>query len=178
MPMPMHYHLQQKTLKPFSVHYFLTPRAGTHEFVWSMWQSLGCWTSVARSNWFCSQILRYQRLPFKDSLLERPCADCGKMHFALPPRKSSHPPPYARASRSSPIRRKQILYGTWIGCAVLATITIYLATRLLSASPDRIPGGSSDAVIVTMIDPENMSNEYIRRIKENRQDYADRHGLT
>lgn len=99
------------------------------------------------------------------------------MHFALPPRKSSHPPPYARASRSSPIRRKQLQFGAWIGCAALAAITIYLVTRLLSFSPDRIPGGTSEAVIVTLIDPEHMSNEYISRIKENRQDYADRHGI-
>lgn len=31
-------------------------------------------------------------------------------------------------------------------------------------------------MIVTLIDPESMSQEYISRIKENRIDYADRHG--
>lgn len=99
------------------------------------------------------------------------------MHFALPPRKSSHPPPYARSLRSSPIRRKQIQLGAWVGCAALATLTIYLVLRLLSFSPDRIPGGTSDAVIVTLIDPEHMSDSYISRIKENRKDYANRHGF-
>ena len=54
---------------------------------------------------------------------------------------------------------------------------IYLASRLFSFSPDRIPGGTSEAVIVTLIDPEHMSDEYISKIKENRQDYADRHGI-
>lgn len=56
-------------------------------------------------------------------------------------------------------------------------MTIYLATQLLSYSPDRIPGGTSEAVIVTLIDQEHMSKEYISMIKENRQDYADRHGI-
>lgn len=98
------------------------------------------------------------------------------MHFALPPRKLSHPPPYARASRSSPIRRKQLQFGLWIGCAALATITIYLAAQLLAFSPDRIPSGTSETVLVTLIDPEHMSKEYISMIKENRQHYADRHG--
>lgn len=56
-------------------------------------------------------------------------------------------------------------------------ITIYLVTRLLSFSPDRTLAGTPEAVIVTLIDPDNMSNEYISRIKENRQDYADRHGM-
>lgn len=97
-----------------------------------------------------------------------------KMHFALPPRKSSHPPPYERAFKSSPIRRKQLQLGAIIACAAL--LLIWLGSRLLSSSPDRPPTGTPDAVVVTMLDPDSMSQEYMNRIKENRIDYADRYG--
>ncbi|MCJ1268041.1 hypothetical protein MMC22_007927 [Lobaria immixta] len=96
------------------------------------------------------------------------------MHFALPPRKSSHPPPYARSSKSSPARRKQIQLGALVACAALALI--YLATRIFSSSPDRVPPGTPETVIVTLIDPEYMSKDYVSRIMENRINYADRHG--
>ncbi len=97
-----------------------------------------------------------------------------KMHFALPPRKSSHPPPYERASKSSPVRRKQLQLGAIIACVAL--VLIYLASSLLSSSPDRVPAGTPESVVVTVLDPETMSKEYIARIKANRIDYADRHG--
>lgn len=96
------------------------------------------------------------------------------MHFALPPRKSSHPPPYARSSKSSPARRKQIQLGALVACATLALI--YLATRIFSSSPVRVPPGTPETVIVTLIDPEYMSKDYVSRIKENRVNYANRHG--
>lgn len=96
------------------------------------------------------------------------------MHFALPPRKSSHPPPYERAFKSSPIRRKQLQLGATIACAAL--ILIWLCSRLMSSSPDRPPAGTPEAVVVTMLDPDSMSKEYMNKIKENRIDYADRYG--
>lgn len=95
------------------------------------------------------------------------------MHFALPPRKTSHPPPYARISRSSTIRRKQLQFGGILACAAL--FVIFLISRLSSSSP-RAPAGTPNVVIVTVLDRDGMSKDYIRNIEENRKDYAARHG--
>lgn len=97
------------------------------------------------------------------------------MHFALPPRKTSHPPPYTRTYRSTPIRRKQLQFGGIIACAAL--VLIYLATRLFVDSPERTPLGTPETVIVTLLDPDGMSKEYMSRIIENRKHYAAKQGL-
>lgn len=96
------------------------------------------------------------------------------MHFALPPRKTSHPPPYARPYRSSTIRRRQLQKGAILASA--AILIIYLLTRLLSSSPGRPPAGVPEVVIVTVLDRARMSEAYIDKIMENRDDYAARHG--
>jgi len=95
------------------------------------------------------------------------------MHFALPPRKTSHPPPYARASRSSSVRRKQLQFGAVIACSAL--FLVYLISRIVFPSPGA-PAGTPKVVIVTLLDRDGMSKEYIRKIEENRKDYAARHG--
>lgn len=46
----------------------------------------------------------------------------------------------------------------------------------MSSSPDRPPAGTPEAVVVTVLDPDSMSKEYMDRIKENRINYADRYG--
>lgn len=101
------------------------------------------------------------------------------MHFALPPRKTSFPPPYARVSakNASEHRRRQTQYLAYL---VLGILTIYL---LFSAfGPSTTPGQhgpidkESSVVIVTVLDEARMSNEYISMIKTNRDDYAKRHG--
>ena len=97
------------------------------------------------------------------------------MHFALPPRKTSHPPPYARASRSSPIRRKQLqVVGLLAGTAL---VLIYFATRLFSSPTERTPAGTPEVVLVTLLDDATMSDEYRERIMENRRYYASKQGL-
>jgi len=55
-------------------------------------------------------------------------------------------------------------------------LIIYLLTRLLSTSPGRPPAGTPEVVIVTVLDRARMSDAYIEKIKENRDDYAVRHG--
>ena len=98
------------------------------------------------------------------------------MQFALPPRKTSHPPPYARVSRSSPIRRKQLQVLGVIACAAL--VLIYLATRLFSSSAtERVPAGTPEVVVITLLDDATMSDEYRERIMENRRYYASKHGM-
>lgn len=96
------------------------------------------------------------------------------MQFALPPRNTPHAPPYARASRSSPVRRKQLQFGALIACAVIAII--YLTTRFFSASEERGPSGTPEIVVVTVLDQATMSDEYRDRIKENRKYYANKQG--
>lgn len=97
------------------------------------------------------------------------------MHFAMPPRKTSQPPPYARASRSSPIRRKQLQFGALIGCTLL--LLIYLATHLFGSSKGKTPPGTPEVVVVTLLDEATMSDEYRARIMENRKYYADKNGM-
>jgi len=96
------------------------------------------------------------------------------MHFAMPPRKTSQPPPYARASRSSPIRRKQLQTGALVICAFL--VIVYLATTLFSSSSSRTPTGTPEVVIVSALDRQTMSEDYRRKIMENRNYYAAKQG--
>jgi len=96
------------------------------------------------------------------------------MHQALPPRKSSQPPIYARPSVSSAFRRKQLKA---IAIIALGTIAVYyLLTKLLSSSVEIIPSGTPEVVIVTVLDPD-IREEYAAKIKENREDYVSRYGI-
>jgi mannan polymerase II complex MNN11 subunit len=61
---------------------------------------------------------------------------------------------------------------------MLAVFTfLYVVTRALSISPtvEVIPPGTPEIVIVTVLD-HDMPKGYVERIKENREDYAKRHG--
>ena len=97
------------------------------------------------------------------------------MHFAMPPRKTSQPPPYARASRSSPIRRKQLQSVALIACTLL--VFIYLGTRLFGSTAEKAPPGTPEVVVVTLLDEATMSDEYRARIMENRKYYAEKNGM-
>ena len=96
------------------------------------------------------------------------------MHFAMPPRKTSHPPPYARASRSSPIRRKQLQFIGLITVALL--FLIFLGSRLFGSTAEKAPPGTPEVVVVTLLDEATMSEEYRARIMENRKYYANKQG--
>src|SRR5947207_12140528 len=107
------------------------------------------------------------------------------MHFAMPQRKTSHPPPYARAAaarNSSDRRWKVYQLGSYF---VLILLTIYLIFHYVFSSPKptekeaaKIPAGTPPVVIVTVLDEERMSPDYIEKIKINREDYASRHGTS
>ncbi|KAL8827448.1 MAG: hypothetical protein Q9170_007014 [Blastenia crenularia] len=97
------------------------------------------------------------------------------MHGVLPSRKTSHPPPYAaRSTRLSSTRRKQLQLGAIIACAAL--FLLLLLPRVFGSSSEQIPPGTPEVVIVTVMDEEHMSKEYIEKIQENRRFYASRHG--
>jgi mannan polymerase II complex MNN11 subunit len=108
------------------------------------------------------------------------------MHFALPPRKTSHPPPYVRNSNlaaAAQWRRKQIQL---LGYLILGLLTIYLVVRFYLSFDDargQNTGSSSidspqDIVLVTVFDNATMSEDYMHMIRANRVDYARRHGPT
>lgn len=93
----------------------------------------------------------------------------------MPPRKTSHPPPYARASRSSPIRRKQLQFIGLITFALL--FLIFLGSRLFASTAEKAPPGTPEVVVVTLLDEATMSDEYRARIMENRKYYAEKQGM-
>ena len=92
----------------------------------------------------------------------------------MPPRKTSQPPPYARATRSSPIKRKQLKVGGLVVGAIL--IIIYLITFFFSSPKDYVPYGTPEVVIVTVLDEATMSTSYRNHIMENRRYYAEKQG--
>jgi len=102
------------------------------------------------------------------------------MHFALPPRKTSFPPPYARVSAKNfqEQRRRQIQYFGYLVCGIL---TLYLLYSVLSSGDVPTQHGpiseDSTVAIVTMFDESSMKDEYMSMIRKNRDDYAKRHGM-
>ncbi|PGH36848.1 mannan polymerase II complex MNN11 subunit [[Emmonsia] crescens] len=103
------------------------------------------------------------------------------MQFALPPRKPSHNVPYTRLSHSSAARRRKLKTAAVL--AVVAFSFLFFVSRLFSSLSSSLTASSGEAVptnivIVTVLDEEKFSDKYIQRIKQNREDYAKRHGYT
>lgn len=110
------------------------------------------------------------------------------MHFALPPRKTSHPPPYApRQSRFPGPRLRRLQTLALFALALLTTL--YLLARFLpSSTTDRLtttpsflstpPPGTPLVVIVTPLDRVSYDAVYLQKIKENRVKYAKAHDYT
>lgn len=100
-----------------------------------------------------------------------------KMHFALPPRKTSQTPLYARASRKPPrSRQQQLKLLGYILCGLLIICLLFPYFSLSEILVDSPPPGTPPVVIVTVFDEQHMSEKYIQKIKANREDYASRHG--
>ena len=100
------------------------------------------------------------------------------MHFALPPRPSVHPPPYARSSRSSiaSLRQKPFQVTAIVAFAFFI-FYLFLSLVVSGDGEEPIPAGAPKVVIVTVFDEASMGKEYISKIKQNREDYAGRHGM-
>lgn len=104
------------------------------------------------------------------------------MHFALPPRKSAHPPPFTRAAHlnNASQRRRQLQYASYVVLGILSLYLLYNAF-LTSATPTSAPteiDPRSTVCIVTVFDQTSMSAKAIQQVKHNREDYAARHGYT
>ncbi|KAI1922097.1 putative alpha-1,6-mannosyltransferase mnn11 [Ophidiomyces ophidiicola] len=100
------------------------------------------------------------------------------MQFALPPRKTSHPPLYARPSSSSALRYRQLKALAVIVFGILSVF--FLISRVFSfdrsSSSVSVQSGPN-VVLVTVLDEKKFSDKYIQRIKQNREDYAKRHAM-
>ena len=114
------------------------------------------------------------------------------MHFAMPPRKTSRPPPYAARQQSGfriPPALKNLLRRDKLRVVVLGILGFLTVFWLLG----RIGGGSSNTqashlpkvaigsgppvVIVTVLDPK-ADQGWTAKIQKNREDYAKRHGTS
>ena len=109
-------------------------------------------------------------------LVQRRCVLLATMHFALPPRKTSHPPPYAaRQVRSSPTRSRRLQLTALIGCGVLAIL--FFLSRILFSPSTSSPPGTAEVVIVTPLDHALYASDFLAKIQRNRRDYAKLHGV-
>ncbi len=102
------------------------------------------------------------------------------MHFAYPPRKSSNPPPFVpRSSRLSTLRRGRWKLPALVALAVVGII-ILLSRQGHSKQgvPARhAPSGKPPAVIVTVLDENSYKKDFLDMVRENRENYAEKHGM-
>lgn len=112
------------------------------------------------------------------------------MHFAMPPRKTSRPPPYAARQQSGlriPPALKNLLRKDRLRLVVLGILGFLTVFWLLGrigggskASAPSLPkvaiGSGAPVVIVTVLDP-NADTEWTEKIKQNREVYAKKHGM-
>ena len=111
------------------------------------------------------------------------------MHFAMPPRKTSRPPPYAARNQSSlpiPPALKNLLRGGRLRTLVLGILGFLTLMWLFRRPAGRdagvnIPkvaiGSGPPVVIVTTFDPK-ADAAWVGKIKKNREDYAKKHGAS
>lgn len=99
------------------------------------------------------------------------------MHFALPPRKTSRPPPYmaAKNSRSSSVQRVRLKQIGWIVSVLILLLLLLSWFRNGFSIPEALPADAPSAVIVTTFNP-TFRGKYEQLIRDNRETYAERHG--
>ncbi|KAL2265708.1 hypothetical protein VTJ83DRAFT_6808 [Remersonia thermophila] len=118
------------------------------------------------------------------------------MHFALPPRKTSQPPPYLRpAARLPGFRRTRAKLVAIAGLVLLSLVYLIARAQTHSGSssssgrshgaapvpartrnPSRGDRGDPPVVIVTVLDETKYTKEYLQAVRENRVQYAEKHG--
>lgn len=102
------------------------------------------------------------------------------MQFALPPRKTSQPPPFARAAALHNASRRRRQYQL-LGYTVLGLLSLWLiyGWAASSSSVDAIEiEANPSVVLVTVFNEYTMSAAFIDQVRKNREDYAARHGYT
>lgn len=111
------------------------------------------------------------------------------MHFAMPPRKTSRPPPYQARNQSSmpiPPALKNLLRRFRLRTILLGALGFFTLIWLMRKAtggekganlPKVDIGSGPPVVIVTTIDPK-ADVAWVAKIKKNREDYAKRHGTS
>ena len=111
------------------------------------------------------------------------------MHFAMPPRKTSRPPPYAARNNQTtsfiPPAFKNLLRNKprVIVGAVLGFFTLLWLLGIGGSSSStplvNIPkvaiGSGAPVVLITVLDPQ-ADPAWVQKIKTNREEYAKKHG--
>ncbi|KAG9229866.1 galactosyl transferase GMA12/MNN10 family-domain-containing protein [Amylocarpus encephaloides] len=99
------------------------------------------------------------------------------MHLAFPSRKTSNPPQYlpSRTPRFPTLRRSRV-QAFVVGALVVGAVLWLISS--ISGGGERIPSGTPPVVIVTVVDEESYGQAYVKNVKENRREYAKRHGYT
>lgn len=99
------------------------------------------------------------------------------MHFTYPPRKNSNPPPFRPRSSQFPTFRRSRPRALLL---LLVTAIVGLWLLLRSRGPEvyheHVPKGNPPVVILTVVDSTLYSETFLKSIRENREDYAARHG--
>jgi mannan polymerase II complex MNN11 subunit len=111
------------------------------------------------------------------------------MHLAMPPRKTSRPPPYARNQQSPGVRIPQVLRNILrrdrlriVAGGILAILGLLWVFGLIGGGGSRsgsaaaaLIGTGPPVVIVTVFDPQAELG-WVEKIKKNRDQYAKKHG--
>lgn len=111
------------------------------------------------------------------------------MHFAMPPRKTSRPPPYAARQNTSssivpPALRNLLRSKPRVAGAVLGFLTLLWLLGIIGGSSSSTPlvnipkvavGSGAPVVVVTVLDP-SANPAWTAKIKANREEYAKKHG--
>jgi len=111
------------------------------------------------------------------------------MHFAMPPRKTSRPPPYAARQQSGlqlppalkNLLRRDKLRSIVLGILGLLTV-FWLLGRLGGSSTSskvslpKIPIGSGPPVVIVTVLDQRADPAWTRKVKQNRENYAKQHG--
>ncbi|KAI1456130.1 glycosyltransferase family 34 protein [Annulohypoxylon moriforme] len=96
------------------------------------------------------------------------------MHYAYPPRKSSNPPPYLpRSSRIPRIRRSHLRPIALFGLIIIGLIWLFSGS---SKHTKHTISGKPAVVLVTVFDDKSDNSAYHKNIRENRIQYAEKHG--
>jgi mannan polymerase II complex MNN11 subunit len=112
------------------------------------------------------------------------------MHFAMPPRKTSRPPPYAARNNQTtsfvPPALRNLLRSKprAVAGAVLGFLTLLWLLGVIGGGSSSAPlvnipkvavGSGAPVVIVTVLDP-SANPAWVQKIKANREEYAKKHG--
>ena len=100
------------------------------------------------------------------------------MHFAYPPRKNSNPPPFGQRSSQIPPILRRIRKSTLVLVLLGVIGLVCLLVGLGGEQPyhEHVPSGNPPVVVVTVFDNSQYSTSYLESIRNNREQYAARHG--